>query len=221
MYQPQLGSFLTRDPLPQAGQPDLFYDNNWFGRWLDMMKNLYGYASNNPIRYVDPLGAEPNEPCCTKEEAEEFKALGGCGYTYAEWVRLYNQHVDVANELLRRFKDNVSTSFTDALRSRKAIADAGGGRAPEFADQPVFYQRAVNDLEGSWYHTAGTASIWGSEYIGSVTGFTEWLTGRPSGTGDAYYASEWRRQLWFLGRLRGIRERIEELQPKCMSACDM
>lgn len=56
MYHPQLGTFLTRDPLAEEGQPDLLSDNNWFGRWLDMMKNLYGYANDNPVNATDPLG---------------------------------------------------------------------------------------------------------------------------------------------------------------------
>ncbi|MCE9604941.1 MAG: hypothetical protein K8U03_08575 [Planctomycetia bacterium] len=56
MYHAELGQFTTRDPLPQEGEPDVLYDNNWFGRWLDMMKNLYGYVGSNPVSYVDPSG---------------------------------------------------------------------------------------------------------------------------------------------------------------------
>jgi len=59
MFQPQLGTFLSRDPLPQAGQPDIFSDNNWFGRWLDLMKNQYGYGFQNPVRFADPSGLAP------------------------------------------------------------------------------------------------------------------------------------------------------------------
>ncbi|MCE9604942.1 MAG: hypothetical protein K8U03_08580 [Planctomycetia bacterium] len=56
MYHAELGQFTTRDPLPQEGEPDVLYDNNWFGRWLDMMKNLYGYTYSKPLNYVDPYG---------------------------------------------------------------------------------------------------------------------------------------------------------------------
>jgi hypothetical protein len=56
MYTPQLGAFLTRDPLPEMGEPDLLYDNNSFGRQLDVMRNRYGYVSENPLRNVDPFG---------------------------------------------------------------------------------------------------------------------------------------------------------------------
>lgn len=70
MYSPQLGRFLSRDPLV-AGQPDIFYDNNEFGDALTRMRNLYGYCDNNPINRVDPSGldAYPAGPT----------ALGACG----------------------------------------------------------------------------------------------------------------------------------------------
>lgn len=60
MYHAELGRFMTRDPLPQEGDPDLLYDNNGFGAWLDLMKNLYGYADSNPLNLVDPIGLK----CC-------------------------------------------------------------------------------------------------------------------------------------------------------------
>lgn len=57
MYSPQLGRFLSRDPLVE-GQPDIFYDNNWFGDRLTAMRNLYGYANNNPVNHTDPSGLD-------------------------------------------------------------------------------------------------------------------------------------------------------------------
>ena len=56
MYSPTLGSFLSRDPLPQAGVPEILSDNNWFGHRLTMMRNLYGYGDPNPMIVVDPSG---------------------------------------------------------------------------------------------------------------------------------------------------------------------
>ncbi len=54
MYSPQLGRFLNPDPL--VANPTILYDNNWFGDRLTMMRNLYGYADNNPINRTDPSG---------------------------------------------------------------------------------------------------------------------------------------------------------------------
>jgi RHS repeat-associated protein len=54
MYAPQLGRFASQDPL--AADPTLLYDNNWFGDRLTLMRNLYGYTTNNPVNWVDPSG---------------------------------------------------------------------------------------------------------------------------------------------------------------------
>jgi RHS repeat-associated protein len=59
MYSPPLGRFLSRDPLPQNGGPDILFDNNWFGGRLTAMSNLYGYIDNSPTRDTDPSGMAP------------------------------------------------------------------------------------------------------------------------------------------------------------------
>jgi RHS repeat-associated protein len=56
MYSPSQARFTSRDPLPEANEPMLLTDNNWFGDRLTMMRNLYGYGNNNPMRFVDPSG---------------------------------------------------------------------------------------------------------------------------------------------------------------------
>lgn len=49
-YDPSLGRWLSRDPLDDAE--------------LEQGHNLYGYVSNNPLNFTDPMGL-----CCEKEKA--------------------------------------------------------------------------------------------------------------------------------------------------------
>ena len=56
MYSPPLGRFLSRDPLPLNGEPDVLTDGDWFGDRLTMMKNLYAYVDNKPLGHTDPSG---------------------------------------------------------------------------------------------------------------------------------------------------------------------
>ena len=61
MYDRWTVRFTSRDPLPAPGEPVVLSDNNWFGDRLTMMRNRYGYATNNPLRYKDPSGLTPTE----------------------------------------------------------------------------------------------------------------------------------------------------------------
>lgn len=87
MYQPILGRFLSRDPLG-AGGVDVLYDNNSFGDRLTRMRdgyrggdigdNLYMYVYNNPVRWTDPSGLEPNRLRADSPDCLEV-AKGRCG----------------------------------------------------------------------------------------------------------------------------------------------
>lgn len=60
MYSPQLGRFLSQDPLVR--DPTILNDNNWFGDRLTEIRNLYGYCGNNPVTYTDPSGLIVDNP---------------------------------------------------------------------------------------------------------------------------------------------------------------
>ncbi len=85
MYSPQLGRFLSQDPLV-AGQPDVLFDNNEFGDRLTMMRNLYGYADNNPVNYTDPSGLACTGQCFEIKKSKLLSCAAsnieveGCGF---------------------------------------------------------------------------------------------------------------------------------------------
>ncbi len=81
MYSPQLGRFLSTDPL--VADPTILYDNNWFGERMTLMRNLYGYCRNSPTVRIDPSGLRCCGPDVTKwfsMEVTLFRAQAQAAY---------------------------------------------------------------------------------------------------------------------------------------------
>jgi RHS repeat-associated protein len=53
-YSPELGRWLSRDPIAERGGI-----------------NLYGMVGNDAVNLVDPWGLEKKEPCCNREKRDE------------------------------------------------------------------------------------------------------------------------------------------------------
>jgi len=67
-YDPELGRFLTRAPLPPA------------------LEHPYVYSSNNPVNHIDPRGERDWGPlggrCCNKSNGDEYALVNG------KWILL-------------------------------------------------------------------------------------------------------------------------------------
>jgi hypothetical protein len=57
-YDPEVGRFISKDPIGFAGgDVNLYRYVDSVGK-VPMETNLYQYAGNNPINFIDPLGLE-------------------------------------------------------------------------------------------------------------------------------------------------------------------
>lgn len=66
MYQPKLGRFMSRDPLPENG-PDIFYPVPDMRKYWKPATEPYVYVENNPVNLADPSGLGPCDPAKTLE----------------------------------------------------------------------------------------------------------------------------------------------------------
>jgi len=118
-YDPELGRWLSRDPLRNAEQRE--------------GPNLYAYVSNNPVNNIDPLGLQVsipelniNPPCCANTQAQldslrsrclffQGQALEVCGDALVGTpefaVKTCAKYQKMANDLCH------NTAATDELES--------------------------------------------------------------------------------------------------------
>jgi len=200
MYHAELGQFITRDPLPQQGEPDVLYDNNWFGEWLDMMRNLYGYTNNSPVNRVDPLGLFGYE----SPLPIDYSGQGEYGRCYPsrkeQCERAIKETLDTIAAIVRLASNGKDDSFADAVKSAKAWANAGGYESQELQEQPDFFKQAVRDIESSNWLTAASGLYWWEDWLLSSLPWGN--SGWDTGNGDVWLRMEAFRSNLLLKRLK-------------------
>lgn len=72
MYQPKLGRFLSRDPMPENGVTLLSPVPDMTRYWQD---SAYAYVRNNPVNLADPSGMDPVNQATATCKNKKWKPL--------------------------------------------------------------------------------------------------------------------------------------------------
>ncbi|MSR56699.1 MAG: hypothetical protein EXS05_03380 [Planctomycetaceae bacterium] len=101
MYQPVLGAFLSRDPLPADGQPVLMGRARGAQTPPNMGVTLYAYVSNNPLRRTDPSGLSYEKgagaPAAPRNKNPNSPSLRGpCGCKPGVSIKLFCRKMPAA-----------------------------------------------------------------------------------------------------------------------------
>ncbi len=70
MYMPTLGRWISKDPLPEKGEPEVLYTHEYVAQRMRAILQPYTYVENLPTRHIDPSGLQPGFKdywCCKFE----------------------------------------------------------------------------------------------------------------------------------------------------------
>jgi RHS repeat-associated protein len=152
-YDPRIGRYLTADPIG-----------------LDGGMNLFLYANNNPINYIDPLGL--------------YRSVGGgLGITAAFFTVSLDIHTfqccDESNN------KHLMTVSSFCFGREYGLAVKGGGRSNISSDKKIVKCSKL-DTTNSWRSSHGPA-VWGSLILfGRSHGIKENVSGTVFGFGGGY-----------------------------------
>jgi RHS repeat-associated protein len=125
-YDPELGRWLSRDPLPMAE--------------VEEGLNLYAYVRNNPVNLMDPLGLGPDGNYTPPPPPPKPPEPTGCCANELRWIQFLQNFCVDAKESARSFCNYVSqqepnlavpvcTRILDAARRKCAWANDALPRA--------------------------------------------------------------------------------------------
>ena len=133
VYDPRLGRFLSPDPI--VGDPTS--SRSW---------NLYSYARNNPLSYVDPTGE-------TAQPIEEILVTAprlGCDWVCGESIHYWLDWWDASHGWSNSISGGYGDSYSLAERMRDNAIEALKALDKSVADQPMASNWTREDIAAFW-----------------------------------------------------------------------
>ena len=192
MYEPKLGRFQSRDPLPENGVELLhpMPDMRRFVRRTAPDDNSYWYVENNPVNSVDPSGAQGvSEPTCEIAiHCWTYLKQRHCGFTlYVNGIPIYIDGGPLANGCV---------GFTAGVPTGKPDYKEGDRTKHPWKDCWCLYSFALDPVNSNpatceEYHWYCTNSNWMMNCASQACNITvTWMSKPPIGL-DCWKCFKW------------------------------
>ena len=81
MYMPTLGRWISKDPLPEKGEPEVLYTHDYVAQRMQAVLHPYTYAENSPTGRFDPSGLQTAEDYEDAYRRREWRCISSTGHS--------------------------------------------------------------------------------------------------------------------------------------------
>ncbi|MDD2997748.1 MAG: DUF6531 domain-containing protein [Candidatus Riflebacteria bacterium] len=184
-YSPALGRFTSKDPIGFNGG-----------------MNLYRYADNNPVLFIDPMGFIT---LSTQTEAEQVKAEIVNQGRNAKLIALLFAYWNPGDSFeTTLFNDDWVKSMGFDVKNPDTAgyaADASGSRGKHYEKSPQIIKNAIDEMEAS--------VILNASHLSRLVFQSEWFLNRYHG---GAYNNEKFMMIWIINEFERTQKTIEILQ---------